>query len=96
MVNGSLTIQKLSNLSSSVALYQVLFEDLAGNLFAGSISRDELDRLLLRDLGVVESAEDVSEILGCVDAGTGSTLENVTLSEQDLVGAGLHYLPQAG
>jgi hypothetical protein len=96
MTSGSLTIQKLSNMGSNVAIYQVLFEDLPGNLFAGSMGRDELNRLLTHDLSLVEGDEDVAEILSGVDRGSSATLEDVTLSEQDLVGAGLHYLPQAG
>lgn len=96
MVTGSLTIQRLTNLNGATPMYQVLFEDLAGNIFSGSMGMAEIEELLLRHLNLISTREDVAEVMAEVDGETNAFMENVSLEEQDLAGAGLKYLPQAG
>jgi hypothetical protein len=93
---GSLDILRLGNPGGTGELYDVQFTDRAGNTYAASMNREDVEELLYDKLTLKIDEEILRSYLGELDRNGRVTIENLRVSGGSLVDAGLHYLPFAG
>jgi len=96
MIRGTLDIQKLSNPGSTGDVYQVHFEDLAGNTYNAGMSKVEVENLLYNKLGLNMEVDDLHASIDELKHIGRVTLENIETEETELVNSGLVSLPYAG
>ena len=95
-MHGSLDIRRNTNLQSTVQIFQVRYEDLAGNAFAASMNKDDLRELLYDKLALDLSDEELdSEYKRLLDDGH-IILPEIEIRDEEVAGAGLKYLPAEG
>ncbi len=96
MPTGTLDILRLGNPGGTDEPYDVRFDDLAGNSYTASMSRDEVEELLYNKLTLKIDEEVLRSYVDELDRKGRVTIENLRVSGGSLVNAGLHYLPYAG
>lgn len=96
MVRGTLDIQKLSNPGSTRDVYQVHFEDLAGNTYDASMSDADLEDVLHNKLRLDMEIDDLHACINQLRRTGRVTLEDIVIAEAELLSSGLKYLPYAG
>jgi hypothetical protein len=95
-MDGTLDIQRISNLASTVERYQVRYEDLIGQTFVGAADKGELHDLLYRKLALDVSDEDLDRSLDLLIQNGRVTFPEIELRPDELAGAGLTFLPVEG
>ena len=95
-MHGTLDIRRNSNPASSVEVFQVRYEDLAGESFAGSMNRDELRELLYHKLALNLGDGDLDRAYENVMKEGHVILPEIEMRENELAGAGLRYLETEG
>ena len=95
-MHGTLDIRRNSGLGSGVDVYQVRYEDLAGNSFTGSMNNDDLHELLYHKLALpLTDSELETDFARLVREGH-LRFEEIELKASELAGAGLRYFePEA-
>jgi len=95
-MHGTLDIRKTTSLGSGLESYQVRYEDLAGNSFAGSMSNEDLRELLYHKLALpLTDAELELDFDRLVREGH-LRFDEIQVKASELAGAGLRYLePEA-
>lgn len=95
-MHGTLDIRKTTTLGSGLESYQVRYEDLAGNSFAGSMSNEDLRELLYHKLALpLTDAELELDFDRLVREGH-LRFDEIQVKASELAGAGLRYLePEA-
>jgi hypothetical protein len=95
-MHGTLDIRKNASLGSAPDIYQVRYEDLAGNSFAGSMSNEDLHELLYHKLALpLTDAELEMDFDRLVREGH-LRFDEIQVKASELAGAGLRYLePEA-
>lgn len=96
MPTGTLDILRLGNPGGTGELYDVRFEDLAGNSYTASMSLEDVEELLYNKLTLKIDEEVLRSYLDELDRNGRVTIESLRVSGSSLVNAGLHYLPYAG
>ena len=92
-MHGTLDIRRNPWVGSSVEVYQVRYEDLAGNSFVASMNKDELRELLYVKLGIaIDDSELDREYNRLINEGH-IRFPEIVMREEELAGAGLRYLP---
>jgi hypothetical protein len=95
-MHGTLDIRRNSKLTSTIPVYQVRYEDLAGNSFMGSMNSDDLHELLYRKLAMDITDYELDRDYDRLIREGHITLPEIDLRENELAGAGLKYLPAGG
>ena len=95
-MHGTLDIRRNSNPASTSEVYQVRYEDLAGESFAGSMSKDELHELLYHKLALNMANEDLDRAYERVTREGHIAFPEIEMRENELAGAGLRYLETEG
>jgi len=95
-MHGTLDIRRNSNVTSSVPVYQVRYEDLSGNSFMGSMNADDLHELLYRKLAMDVTDEELDRDYNRLIQDGHIAFPEIDLRENELAGAGLRYLPAEG
>ena len=95
-MHGTLDIRRNAGLSSGADIYQVRYEDLAGNSFAGSMNNNDLRELLYHKLALpLTDAELEMDFDRLVREGH-IRFDEIQVKASELAGAGLRYLePEA-
>lgn len=95
-MHGTLDIRKTTTSGSGLESYQVRYEDLAGNSFAGSMSNEDLRELLYHKLALpLTDAELELDFDRLVREGH-LRFDEIQVKASELAGAGLRYLePEA-
>ena len=95
-MQGTLDIRRNSNLTSTVPVYQVRYEGLAGNSFMGGMNSDDLHELLYQELAMDMTDDELDGDYDRLIREGHITLPEIDLRENELAGAGLKYLPAEG
>lgn len=95
-MHGTLDIRRTTDSRSDVQSYQVRYEDLAGNSFAGSMTNDDLRELLYERLGLNVGDEDLDQDYERLLRDGHVIFPEIEIREDELAGAGLKYLPAEG
>ena len=91
-MHGTLDIRKTATLETGIESYQVRYEDLAGNSFAGSMSNEDLRELLYHKLSLpLTDAELEMDFDRLVREGH-VRFDEIQVKASELAGAGLRYL----
>lgn len=91
-MHGTLDIRKTITLGGGHESYQVRYEDLAGNSFAGSMSNEDLRELLYHKLSLpLTDAELEMDFDRLVREGH-VRFDEIQVKASELAGAGLRYL----
>jgi hypothetical protein len=93
-MHGSLDIRRSNGGAPEV--YQVRYEDLAGDYFAASMDEKELHDLLYNKLPIDLDSGDLDSAYTRLKNEGHVTFSELEIKEEELTGAGLQYLPQAG
>jgi hypothetical protein len=93
-MHGSLDIRRSH--SGAPEIYQVRYEDLAGDYFAASMNEQELHELLYHKLPIDLNPGDLDAAYTRIKNEGHVIFSELELKEDELTGAGLQYLPQAG
>ena len=95
-MHGTLDIRKNAGLSSGVDIYQVRYEDLAGNSFTGSMNNDDLRELLYHKLALPLTDDELATDFTRLVREGHLRFEEIQMKASELAGAGLRYLePEA-
>ena len=95
-MHGTLNIRCDSALQGTPVVYQVRYEDLSGNSFAGSLNKEDLRDLLYRKLSININDHDLECDYDRLLREGRLTFPEIDLKESELAGAGLKYLPAEG
>jgi len=95
-MHGILDIRRNSNLTSTVPVYQVRYEDLAGNSFMGSMNSDDLHELLYRKLAMDMTDDELDRDNDRLIREGHITVPEIDLRKNELAGAGSKSLPAEG
>ena len=94
-MHGTLDIRRNAGLSGG-DIYQVRYEDLAGNSFAASMNNDDLRELLYHKLALPLSDAELQMDFDRLVREGHIRFEEIQVKASDLAGAGLRYLePEA-
>jgi len=95
-MHGTLDIRRNTNVTDKAPIYEVRYEDLCGNSFAGSMNPDDLHELLYNKLAMDVTDEDLDRDYDHLIRKGYFTFPEIDLRENELAGAGLRYLPAEG
>jgi hypothetical protein len=90
-MHGTLDIRKNAALGSGVDIYQVRYEDLAGNSFAGSMNGDDLRELLYHKLALPLTDDELEMDFARLVREGHLRFEEIAVKDSELAGAGLRY-----
>lgn len=93
-MHGTLDIRRSNG--GAPEIYQVRYEDLAGDYFAASMDEQELHDLLYHKLPIDLDPGDLDSAYSRLKNEGHFTFPELEFKEDELTGAGLQYLPQAG
>ena len=94
-MHGTLDIRKNPSLGST-DIYQVRYEDLAGNSFAGSMNNEDLHELLYHKLALPLTDAELEMDFDRLGREGHLRFEEIQVKASELAGAGLRYLePEA-
>ena len=92
-MHGTLAIRRNTRVGSTVDIYQVRYEDLAGNSFVASMNQKELRELLYDKLAVGLSDDELDREYNRLTDEGHIMFPEIEMREEELAGAGLRYLP---
>jgi hypothetical protein len=95
-MQGILNLQRISNDGSTIARYQVRYEDLAGNSFVGSMDEQDLHELLYHKLPMAMADDQLDNSYQRLKQNGRLTMQELEFDENTLAGAGLTFLPAEG
>jgi hypothetical protein len=95
-MHGALDIRRISNAASTPEIYQVRYEDLAGESFTASMDKDDLHELLYHKLALNLTNEELDRVYERATRDGHVTLSEIEMRENELAGAGLRYLENEG
>jgi hypothetical protein len=95
-MHGTLDIRRISNAASTPEIYQVRYEDLAGESFTASMDKDDLHELLYHKLALNLTNEELDRVYELATHDGHVTLSEIEMRENELAGAGLRYLENEG
>jgi hypothetical protein len=95
-MNGTLDLQRISNLGSSAERYQVRFEDAIGESFSAAMNKEELHDLLYHKLALDISNEDLDRSVDLLEREGRVTFPEIELKANEVAGAGLRFLEVEG
>lgn len=95
-MHGTLDIRRNSNIGSSIEQFQVRYEDLEGDSFAGSMNKEELHDLLYEKLAMNLSDTDLDRAYDHVVRDGHVRLPEIEMREEELAGVGLRFLASEG
>jgi hypothetical protein len=95
-MHGTLDIRRNTDLASTSEIYQVRYEDLAGESFAASMDKDDLHDLLYHKLAMKLTNEDLDRAYERATRDGHVTFPEIEMRENELAGAGLRYLAPEG
>lgn len=93
-MHGTLDIRRTSNADREI--YQVRYEDLAGDSFTGSMSREELHELLYEKLSLNLTDEELDRAYDRLTREGHIIFPEIEMREDELAGVGLRYLEVEG
>jgi hypothetical protein len=96
MLHGTLTVKRIDNAGSTAAAYQVMYEDLSGNTFTGSMDHHDLRELLYRKMPLNVAADALDAAFDRLGRDGYIEFTDIESDENVLSGVGLTYLPVAG
>ena len=91
-MHGTLDIRKTTTLGSGIESYQVRYEDLAGNSFAGSMSNEDLRELLYHKLSLPLTDTELEMDFDRLVREGHVRFDEIQVKASELAGAGLRYL----
>jgi hypothetical protein len=94
-MHGTLDVRR-NTIGTDGEMYQVRYEDLAGESFTGSMNRDELHALLYDKLALSLSDEELNRAYECITRDGHITFPEIEARADELAGAGLRYLAPEG
>src|SRR5205807_3091352 len=86
-MHGTLDIRRNTDLASTSEIYQVRYEDLAGESFAASMDKDDLHDLLYHKLAMKLTNEDLDRAYERATCDGHVTFPEIEMRENELVGA---------
>ena len=92
-MHGTLDIRRNTRVGSPIEVYQVRYEDLAGNSFVASMNKDELRELLYDKLGLAVDDDELDREYNRLINEGHILFPEIEVREDELAGAGLKYLP---
>lgn len=95
-MHGTFAIRRTSNSESPVERYQVRYEDLAGNSFAGNVDSQDLRELLYDKLSLGLTNDQLDQDYDRLQREGHIVFPEIEMREEELAGAGLTYLPVEG
>jgi hypothetical protein len=95
-MHGTLDIRRSSNPGTTLDLYQVRYEDLAGNSFSASMNQKELRELLYHKVAVDLSDDQLDHEYDRLVRDGHIKFPEIEMREEELAGSGLRYLPPEG
>jgi hypothetical protein len=95
-MHGTFAIRRTSNSESTVERYQVRYEDLAGNSFAGNMDSQDLRVLLYDRLSLGLTNDQLDQDYDRLLREGHIFFPEIEMREEELAGAGLTYLPDEG
>ena len=95
-MHGTLDIRKNASVATGVDLYQVRYEDLAGNSFAASMNNEDLRELLYHKLALPLTDDELETDFDRLVREGHLRFDEIEVKASELAGAGLRYLePEA-
>ena len=95
-MHGTLDIRRNDGVISGVDIFQVRYEDLAGNSFTGSMNDGELRELLYHKLALPLTDDELEMDFARLAREGHLRFEEIQMKASELAGAGLRYLePEA-
>lgn len=95
-MHGTLDIRKNAGPGTGIEIYQVRYEDLAGNSFTGSMNNDDLRELLYHKLALPLTDDELEIDFARLVREGHLRFEEIEMKASELAGAGLRYLePEA-
>lgn len=95
-MHGTLDIRKNAGPGTGIEIYQVRYEDLAGNSFTGSMNNDDLRELLYHKLALPLTDDELQIDFARLVREGHLRFEEIEMKASELAGAGLRYLePEA-
>jgi len=94
-MHGTFAIRRTSN-AGTVERYQVRYEDLAGNSFAGNMDSQDLRVLLYDKLSLGLTNDQLDQDYDRLLREGHIVFPEIEMREEELAGAGLNYLPVEG
>ena len=95
-MHGTFDIRRTTNAGSTVERYQVRYEDLAGNSFAGNMDSGDLRELLYDKLSLGLTDDQLDQDYDRLRREGHIVFPEIEMREEELAGAGLTYLPAEG
>ena len=95
-MHGTLDIRKASNFGPDGAVYQIRYEDLAGESFTASMNKEDLHELLYDKLAIDLPDGELDRAFDRVLRDGHVTFPEIEMKEEELAGAGLRYLAPEG
>ena len=95
-MHGTLDIRRDSSMNPASVMYQVRYEDLAGNSFVASMNEDDLHELLYERLPLDIASCDLVRQYDLVRQGGHVSFPEMEVKEDQLAGVGLKYLATEG
>jgi hypothetical protein len=95
-MHGTLDIRRNSNAASTPEIYQVRYEDLAGESFTASMEKEDLHELLYHKLALNLTNEDLDRAYERITREGHVSFPEIEMRENELAGAGLRYLAPEG
>lgn len=95
-MHGTLDIRKNASSGSGAEIYQVRYEDLAGNSFAASMNNEDLRELLYHKLALPLTDDELEMDFDRLVREGHLRFDEIQVKASELAGAGLRYLePEA-
>ena len=95
-MHGTLDVRRISNIGSSSEVYQVRYEDLAGDSFTGSMNGEQLRELLYDKLALNLADEELDRAFDRLTHDGRIVFAEIQIREEELTGAGLRSLTVEG
>jgi hypothetical protein len=95
-MHGTLDIRKSSDVGPDGAIYQIRYEDLAGESFTGSMNREDLHQLLYDKLAIDLPDGELDRAFNRILRDGHVTFPEIEMREEELAGSGLRYLAAEG
>jgi hypothetical protein len=91
-MHGTLDIRKNMTSGTGIETYQVRYEDLAGNSFAGSMNNEDLRELLYHKVALPLTDTELELDLDRLVRDGHLRFDEIKVKASELAGAGLRYL----
>lgn len=95
-MHGTLDIRKAFSASPNGDVYQVRYEDLAGESFMASMDKEDLRKLLYDKLAINLPDGELDRAFDCAVHDGHMIFPEIEMREDELAGAGMRYLAPEG